>query len=187
MNKTTKGALGASAAAVLLLGGAGSLAYWTDNATVNGGSVNAGNLSIDAVDGCDALPWTYAGKTANTGTVVNFVPGDVISKTCTFVIGAEGDNLAATPVIPDSVDIKSAAATFEATVAATYELAGADYTGAAITEDNDGDTLAVTFEVTIPFGTDEDAADVVNGNSMQDADASLDALTVSLSQDNPNA
>ncbi len=41
MNKTTKGALAASAAAVLLLGGAGSLAYWSDAETIQGGDVTA--------------------------------------------------------------------------------------------------------------------------------------------------
>jgi|GEM_PF-628972 len=213
MNKTTKGSLAAGAAAVLLLGGAGSLAYWTDNATVNGGQVNSGFLTLDAVpeavdaDGNSVQDCTtpaYAAGFAGAGDpVVNFVPGDVVSTVCTFVIGAEGDNLAATPDIPDSVDIDGPADTsFTATVASTYELgpdadtlAGYDGTD-AITEDNDGDLLVATITVTFPFGSDEDGNDlggnpnadgIVNANDTQNIDAVLDDLTVSLTQDDPQA
>ena len=41
MNRTTKGAIAAGAAAVLLLGGAGSLAYWSDCQDAAGGTINS--------------------------------------------------------------------------------------------------------------------------------------------------
>ena len=180
MNKTTKGSLAAGAAAVLLLGGAGSLAYWTDSATVNGGSVNSGFLTLDDGD-CDDS-WVYAVGSANPGaTVVNFVPGDVVTKDCTFVIGAEGDNLEATPVIPASVDITPtpAAPTFTATVGATYTLDGVAYTGATpITEANNADELVASIVVTIPYGN----ATTINANDTQGIDAALSDLTVTLTQ-----
>ena len=46
MKKSTKGALAAAAAGSLLLGGAGSLAYWTDAETVGGGSIASGHLKL---------------------------------------------------------------------------------------------------------------------------------------------
>lgn len=184
MNKTTKGSLAAGAAAVLLLGGAGSLAYWTDSATVNGGSVNSGFLTLDDGD-CDDS-WVYAAGSASPGaTVVNFVPGDIVTKQCTFVIGAEGDNLAATPAIPASVTITPtpAAPSFTATVGATYTLAGAAYSASTpITEDDDGDALVATILVTIPFGTNEAGVPLVNANDTQNITAALADLTVTLTQ-----
>ncbi|QCW50972.1 alternate-type signal peptide domain-containing protein [Nocardioides dongxiaopingii] len=187
MNKSTKGAIGAAAAAVLLLGGAGTLAFWSDSATVNGGSVNAGFLTLD--DGvCDA-DWVYADGGNAGAPVVNFVPGDAITKDCEFVIGAEGDNLEASPTIPDTIVITPAPAapSFTATVDATYALPGgplaADDT---ITEENDGDTLTASIVVTIPFGN----ATTINANDTQNITASLANLTVALTQDlgadNPN-
>ena len=55
MNKASKGALAALAAGVLLLGGAGSLAFWTDTAEVAGGAINSGELSLT-----DTTPGTCA-------------------------------------------------------------------------------------------------------------------------------
>ena len=194
MNKTIKGSLAAGGAAVLLLGGAGSLAYWTDAAPVNGGAINSGFLTLEAQrvsETQDCTDIVYAAGFAGAGTAVaNFVPGDVVSTTCTFVVGAEGDNLAATPVIPETVAItpSAGAASFDAAVASTYTLGGAAYTGATpITELNDGDELVATITVTLPYGTDETGVPIANGNDTQNIDALLSDLTVSLSQDNPNA
>ncbi|MGA8845349.1 MAG: alternate-type signal peptide domain-containing protein [Nocardioides sp.] len=200
MNKTAKGSLAAGAAAVLLLGGAGSLAYWSDSAVVDGGQVNSGFLTLDAVpviaaaEGVtqqDCTVIKYAAGTTDAGdTVNNFVPGDVVSTECTFVIGAEGDNLAATPTIPATVEITGAGASFVAEVAATYELGTprAAYTGSTpITEDNDGDELVATITVTFPYGTDQDGSPIENGNDTQNVNAILDDLTVTLTQDDPNA
>ena len=44
MKKSTKGALAAGSAAFLLVGGAGSLAYWTDNGDVTGTTLNVPSL-----------------------------------------------------------------------------------------------------------------------------------------------
>ena len=53
MNKTTKGAIAAAAAGALLLGGIGSLAYWTDSDPVGGGTFTAGSLSLTPLSTCD--------------------------------------------------------------------------------------------------------------------------------------
>ncbi|MDP3967962.1 MAG: alternate-type signal peptide domain-containing protein [Nocardioides sp.] len=183
MRKETKGAFAAGTAAVLLLGGAGSLAYWTDAEDIEGGSVNTGSLAL-GTSTCGAV-WVYADGNAGAGTTVTtIVPGDAVSKECTFSITATGDNLTAeltsptTTVIPDPAGTTS----FDATVAVSYE----DALGAAfpttITESNDGDVVTATITVTFPFGTDEDAETVINGNDTQGVTATLDGINVTLTQ-----
>lgn len=198
MNKTAKGALGASAAAVLLMGGAGSLAFWTSSDTVDGGSVTAGTLGIKAKNiagtssPCDAS-WVYAAGNAKAGQVVNLVvPGDKVTKKCTFSIEATGDNLKAKVTAPASLNVSGtpAGTSFVATSTATYALSGATNgpiaDGGVITSADNGDTLTATFVVTIPFGTGETGSKV-NANDTKGILAKLDTLTVSVQQLDPNA
>lgn len=177
MNKTTKGALAAGAAAVLLMGGAGTLAYWSDSADVDGGTIEAGELKLDA-GSCDAN-WVHADES----TVSIIVPGDIISKECTFTITAEGDNLEATLTTPGTVTYtqtagdQNPAPTLDLDIAATYAIDGGAVS--TITEANDGDTLTATLTATFAFG---DAA-TINANDTQNLIAELDELTVTLTQD----
>lgn len=183
MNKTTKGALAASAAAVLLLGGAGSLAYWTDAETITGGDVTAGMLSLDTPS-CDDN-WKYAAGKAGAGNnVVRFVPGDVITKSCTFLVRGAGDNLKATLTTPSTYSIGAGDVT--ANVDATYSIAGAAVP-ATITSANNGDTVTATITVAFPYGTDESGTPKVNANNTQGDTAVLDDIAVTLTQSNPNA
>src|SRR5699024_1312147 len=48
MNKFAKGSVAAGAGLVLLLGGAGTLAYWNDSAELANGSIHAVNLKLEA-------------------------------------------------------------------------------------------------------------------------------------------
>ena len=48
MNKFAKGSLAAGAGLVLLLGGAGTLAYWNDSAELEGGTIEAGSMTFSA-------------------------------------------------------------------------------------------------------------------------------------------
>lgn len=101
MKKSTKGALAAAAAAFLLLGGAGSLAYWTDDAEVDGGEVDSGSIELQGVACAD--DWTYDDDTATAvTTVVNIVPGDTIVKECTADLVLLGDHIGATVDISDA-------------------------------------------------------------------------------------
>lgn len=178
MKKSTKGALAAGAAAVLLLGGAGSLAYWTDSEPIDGGSVSSGELALETSD-CDES-WVYAEGNASAGTTVTtIVPGDAITKECTFGITAAGDNLQATLTTPTTVtfDETPDATTLEATVGAAYEIEDAAVP-ATITEDNDGDTVTATITVTFPFGDET----TENANDTQNLLIELDEITVTLTQ-----
>lgn len=92
MKKSTKGALAAAAAGSLLLGGAGSLAYWTDAEDIMGTSITSGHLKLNPVDAnCDAT-WKL-GATAYTTQVL--APGDVLTRHCQYTVSKSGDNLTA--------------------------------------------------------------------------------------------
>ena len=66
MKKSTKGALAASSAAVLLLGGAGSLAFWSDSQDVGSANITSGELTLGAPDCSDDLVSTV--PTAGSST-----------------------------------------------------------------------------------------------------------------------
>src|SRR5690242_1890803 len=98
MKKSSKGALAAAAAGVLLLGGAGSLAFWSATDTVNGTSVTAGELKLSQAT---CTGWTFdAGETVAGKTYVpatdKIVPGDTISRSCDWTLTAVGEHLRAT-------------------------------------------------------------------------------------------
>lgn len=99
MNETTKGALAAGAAGILLLGGAGSYALWSDAETVQGGTITAGNLDISPVA---AGVWTDVSpgpvKTPGPLDIATFrmVPGDVLQYKAQYRVLADGENLRAT-------------------------------------------------------------------------------------------
>ena len=50
MKRSTKGALAASAAGILLLGGAGSLAFWNATVNVPGAAIASGDLKLSTPD-----------------------------------------------------------------------------------------------------------------------------------------
>lgn len=183
MNKSTKGAIAAGAAAVLLTGGAGTLAYWSDSVDLPGGSVTSGELKLESPS-CDA-DWVYAtGSAGASGTVGLVVPGDVISKECTFEIVATGDNLNADLTVPATATF-AAVTPLTATVTATYEDALGDPLPAAITEDDDG-VVTATISVEFPYGTAEDDVAPININDSQEVAATLNAIAVSVEQNDPN-
>jgi alternate signal-mediated exported protein len=185
MNKTTKGAFAASAAAVLLLGGAGSLAYWSDAETISGGSVTAGNLSLDTPS-C-TTGWKYAAGKAGAGTTVTkIVPGDVITKTCTFVVKGAGDNLSATLTAPQTTTAADSVA--KADVDVKYTLGGTAMTSpATITPADHNKVVSAVITVSFPYGTDEAAGTKVNANNTQDVTTSLNDIAITLVQKTPNA
>ena len=188
MKKAIKGAIAAAGAGVLLLGGAGTLAYWTADGTADGSDITAGDLDLTAGT-CSG--WTYAAGSAGGGAAVTlFVPGDEITRTCTFGLQATGDNLAATIAAPATVPVRGAGTTsFSASAATTFAIASGTPTasrvladGGTITSADDGGTITATFVVSIPPGNET----TINANDTQNIVASLDDMTVSLQQADPN-
>lgn len=96
MNKLTKGSIAAGAAGVLLLGGLGSMAYWTDEAAVEAGTLSSGSINLTAAT-CNG--WLH---TADDSAVTNIVPGDNVYQECSTTLTLEGDNIGATLAIDPS-------------------------------------------------------------------------------------
>lgn len=154
MERLTKAAVATGAAAVLLLGGAQTLAYWIADATATGTDITSGTLT--AADGtCGS--WTYQDGSA----VTLVVPGDVVRTTCTTTVTGTGDHLA--------VNATFGGATWETQNALTDDLTLATgaitVDGAAATNPIDlsaGGTHTVTVQVTATFPYGDGASTSVN-------------------------
>ena len=84
MNKLTKSAIAGAAGIALLLGGAGSLAYWNSSATVTSTTINSGSLSVAIASGA---AWNK--------TITKWVPGDTATYSANLTVVAAGDNIKA--------------------------------------------------------------------------------------------
>lgn len=177
MNKLTKAALAGAAGIALLLGGAGSLAYWNDSADLGGASIAAGTLTITSnTDGA----WTNGGSPVDLATF-RAVPGDELVYTATFDVTATGDNLSATVALTgDSIVGATAGAADTAlagllTKSASFEVDGVTTTTVAAA----AGTQVVTVSVTITWPNGTPAED----NPAQNGDVDLTAMTITLTQD----
>ncbi len=174
MKKSTKGALAGGTAAFLLLGGAGTLAYWTADAPVDGGEVTAGSIDLENVE-C-AADWTYDDDSATSlTTVTTIVPGDTIVKECTANLVLVGDHIGA------AVDIS------DATLATLGDLDDELTVDAVLSDPATGEvegegTHAVAIDITVvfPYGGPVSAPDPTTGadNESQLDTATLDEITL---------
>lgn len=101
MKKSTKGVVAAAAAGVLLLGGAGSLAFWSATDTVAGTGVTSGELKLSDDPTCTG--WQFDGSETTADKAYDpatdtIVPGDVLTQSCDYTITAKGEHLRATLV-----------------------------------------------------------------------------------------
>lgn len=123
---------------MLLLGGQGTLAQWTGNTSVQGGSLKIGALTI-ATPNCTWVLTRTGGTlsgTPSSGPTAPYTgqplqPHDIVTGTCTTTVVATGDHIkghlvpsfATTPAAPLSVSVSptaTAGATFgPGTTAAT--------------------------------------------------------------------
>ncbi|MDO9380338.1 MAG: alternate-type signal peptide domain-containing protein [Nocardioidaceae bacterium] len=181
MKKSTKGAIAAGAAAVLLVGGAGSLAFWSDSEGVDGGTITSGRLTITPA-GTPAPTWTDE----TTGTAIpdigafRIVPGDSLTYTADFVVEAVGDNLAATIEVDDDSITGSPTLLAETTQSVQVLDGGAALT--AITEAQDGDTVTAEVTFTFPYAAATNASQSTTA-ALQTVD--LTGLTLDLNQSGP--
>ena len=173
MHKPLKGAIALGAAGLLLLGGAGTYALWSDSVTLNGGTVNSGQLEfVGTTPGVwrDVSDGTPSAPIANISTFL-IVPGDVLTYSLTTTLRAQGENLAAT-IAADPTSITGDAELL-ADIDLTTAVTSAGDPVTTITEDNDNDVIDVV--VTITF--DEDS-----GNDSQLSDLNLSALQLTVDQ-----
>lgn len=184
MHKTTKGALAAAAAVALLTGGAGTLAFWSDQETVDNADIETGHLAL-VVDGTNTGcgGWTLDAGEAVATTYADgdpLVPGDVLTKVCEYTIDAEGNHLRATAVLstPDldeGVGSLGTYATFESDL--DFVITDITVGGAAtnvLTEEDDAEALVATITATF---------DPASTNVTQDVVALLNDMTLTATQD----
>jgi len=187
MNKSIKGAAAAAAAGVLLLGGAGSLAYWTATGTVAGGTINSGELTLTNPD-CDPgvgtanSVWMLDGAPATVfdPATQKIVPGDTLTKVCTYTITASGTHLEAllttsTPAYTGTANALTDGTAGSLTVTPTYKV-DATVGQTSIFSADSGETLEVTVVVAFPEG-------VTSSNTTQNLSAVLNNITVTATQD----
>lgn len=168
MNKTTKGAVAAGAAAVLLLGGAGTLAFWNAEGDIAGGSISSGSLQLTEPTGGE---WTLNGDPVANIASVLIVPGDELEYTAGWTIVATGNNLEADLSIT-GLDASGALEPF-VDVTPTFEVEGNPAT--EITDQNNGNSLEATVAVDFPFGA-------VADNASQELSLDLTGVKVALTQ-----
>lgn len=188
MKKTMKGALAAGAAGALLLGGAGSLAYWTADGTATGGTINSGTLSLTAASpACTA--WALDTAETDQGSPAwamgdPIVPGDVLTEVCTYTIGATGNHLIAdlavsTPGFTGTANALSGALVVDA----SYKV-GTTPTQTTITSADNTKSLVATVKVTFPYGGPVSTPDPTSDadNTTQGLQAVLDDITITATQ-----
>jgi alternate signal-mediated exported protein len=188
MKKSTKGALAAAAAGSLLLGGAGSLAYWTDAEDITGTSISSGHLKLDPVAAnCDAT-WKL-GASAYTTQVL--APGDVLTRHCQYTVSKSGANLAARLNVsaPGFAAGSNATLTGDMAIAAafSYDADGSGsgtasaVAGGVVNNIADGATVDATLSVTFKTTNTENNA----SNTGTDLTATIDKAAVTITQTAP--
>ena len=175
MKKTTKGALAAGTAAVLLMGGAGTLAFWTESADVAGTGIESGHLEVTN-NNCGTANWTLDGGTV-VGAATRIIPGDTIGKTCTFTIDGEGTHFTDVDI---AISAPSWAAGSNGALTGALGTVGATYTGNTVGPIASGDDIPVgevvtaTFSMTFNPATTDDVA--------EDVTATLDTIAITVTQ-----
>lgn len=181
MNKFAKGSLAAGAGIVLLMGGVGTLAYWNDEVGIQGGTVQAGSLDLDAA------PGTWAPE------ITSWVPGDEATYTTTLQLTVEGDNIQGTVALDrDSLEFKNAKGEVIPELADEFDIEFAPVEGSlpasqVVTYDEKTETFsfdgagayAIPVEVTVafPFETEND-----DPNQSQNTSVDLDKLSFTATQ-----
>lgn len=176
MKSSTKGVLAVGGAAALLLGGAGTLAYWTDDATVDAGAITAGSIELTAL-ACEGF--VYADDTAAT----LIVPGDIVTNDCDVTLVLEGDNIGATLAIDPTTLPEDNALADELEAEVTL----LDEAGTEVSVIEGAGTYTVTAQIEIEFGYGGPVTDPPQEgaeNDSQDGSVDLDALELVAVQTN---
>jgi len=177
MHKTVKAGLAAAVAALLLTGGAGTVAFWTETELVPGNGISSGRLGLGAAD-CDPGPGTAPVWTLDRGSTFDvaaddLVPGDTLTRVCTFAITADGKHLVADLTAGGGADDDSNALEGALDAETVFEVGGDTRT--QISSADGGKSLVATTTVTFRYGTSSD-------NTSQGLSAVLADLTATAPQ-----
>lgn len=182
MRTSVKAALAGVAGAGLLLGGAGSLAFWNDTEDIPSATIAPGALELGKPD-C-GLGWKLGTKVFDPATDV-IVPGDELVRVCTLAVTATG-NVKADVTMSTPSDGTGPVAD-EIAYAATYKLDGVAFNPLTATPDltatQDKSVLEATTTVTFPFGerVDNDSNNATEYNAVA-VKAALAAITITATQ-----
>ncbi|PTR28717.1 alternate signal-mediated exported protein [Rhodococcus sp. OK519] len=172
MNKKTKGAIAAGAAALILAGGAGTFATWSDTKDLTGGSVTSGHLAFSGTATGDWYKGTdtsiVANKIADIATF-RIVPGQTLTYKATADFLAEGTNLNAKLELVGGNTTDGIGFDWEDTV---FAATGVDSGSGVITPSSTTRTATVTKSVTF------DATGIANQGKVAD----LTGLQLKLTQ-----
>ena len=199
MRTSLKAALAGIAGAGLLLGGAGSLAYWDDEETVDGGTIKSGTLNVVDADCGDG--WSDGvTDVVPLDSVYLIVPGTVLTKVCDFNLRVAGDVDATLAVNDQSVDSDTLGGELDVTTEWQLRDGSGPVSPAVVvnesnswsfTELDNGKVLRATITVELPWdGDPSTGGDQVDNtsNSMvgEGTNAALEAvledLTVTVTQ-----
>ena len=203
MNKLVKGAIAGAAGIVLLMGGAGSLAYWNDSAQAGpasgSNSITAGTLTITAQN---AGTWTK-GMYNNAGTQtvapaavanlsnVRVVPGNRLVYTQVFNVVGTGDDLFFTIGSTNGAVTAASASAADTALAAAINGSGTtafsvgSVTGGTVVaattpgvykvSSNAGTaaTITVTWTINFPFGATVDNASTTGAVNLSQGSITL--------------
>jgi alternate signal-mediated exported protein len=196
MRNSIKAALAATAGGGLLLGGAGSLAYWQDAETDGPHTITSGQLDLSEPVCTDG--WTDGTATNLDLAAFRIVPGDTLTRSCDFTVAIAGDNLLTelaftkpaldTNTLAGELDYS---ATYDLNALGAADLGLYDNGNPAIENLADGDVITVEYTVALPF-----EVGVVNNDSNSGAEftagdtglvggeltAVLSALTLTVNQ-----
>lgn len=166
-------------ATLLLVGGRGTLAFWTDSATVGGATITAGTLDL-TVDGAQGNP--TASATANLA-LAGMVPGESVASNVVLAnagdVGFNWRASAATggdlgPTLAVEVYLGSASGD-DTTYPRTETCSGTAVTlGSTSTRLNRGQNATVCVKVTLPV----DAANSFQSRTTGSATVTFDATQV---------
>lgn len=188
MNKLLKGAIAGAAGVALLLGGAGTFAYWNSSTAISGGTIVAGNLAV--TDPGPAGVWTANGS-ATPIVLANYlvVPGDVLTYTKTMSVTATGNNLVATLALSTASITGSTAGTADTALAAyltttaIITATGTGITGAGPTYTVTAGTAGVQQDVVVTATITFPRSPTLGAeNNTMLGSVSLDNLALSLTQ-----
>lgn len=161
MKKTTAAAVAAAVGAALLLGGAGTLAYWSDTQDSAAQTISSGTLDIGTVASTAGV-W----KDSSNKTITNLVPGDTVTTVVNIPVTLIGENLKAKLAV---TKVDTVASPFSAKLAVSTSVgAGAaamDLTSATVIP---AGGVPVTVTVTLPFdASTSDIADMAKSLSFK--------------------
>ncbi len=152
-NSRTKAIVAIAAGAVLLLGGGTTLAYWSTQATVNGGTVSSGDLNLTLVDTPTWSLTPEGGAAAPVADIdaIDIVPGDTVTLEQDVILTLVGDNLVADLTVGG---VTSPAGMLPAVVSVTDD-GGATFSGTGLTSATNGETVTVSVAFQFDPATEE--------------------------------